>query len=109
MRIENGLTRQELNERLGIGQATIACYENGQRDPQIQILIAYADYFECSLDFLVGRTDDFGNIIVGIENSKNSEAVLTKEERILLNKYHNLSNNSKIKLQGYLDGLIDKT
>ena len=109
LRCENGLTQQELSERLKIGQATIACYESGQREPHILNLIAYADYFECSLDFITGRTDDFGNVIVGIENSKHSETTLTKEEREILNKYRKLSGNTKIKLNGYLDGLLDKT
>lgn len=109
LRYESGLTQQQLSERLNIGQATIACYESGQREPHILSLIAYADYFECSLDYLIGRTDDFGNIIVGIDKTKLSEATLTKEERELLAKYGKLSSANKIKLNGYIDGLLDKT
>ena len=108
LRIEHGLTQQELSERLKIGQATIACYESGQREPHILNLISYADYFECSLDYLTGRSDDLGNIVVDIENSKLGEATLTKEERELLTKYNRLSTNAKIKLGGYIDCLIDK-
>ena len=105
LRIENGLTQQELSERLKIGQATIACYENGQREPHILNLIAYADFFECSVDFLVGRTDDFGNVIVTAERTKDSRSTLTKNESDLLDKYEKLSPSSKLKLDGYIDGL----
>lgn len=106
IRIEHGLTQKELSERLKIGQATIACYENGQRDPHILNLVAYADFFECSIDFLVGRADDFGNVIVDAENTKTSKTTLTKDEPELLEKYEELSPASKLKLSGFVDGLL---
>ncbi len=62
IRLENGLTQKELSERLEIGQATIACYERGQREPHIVNLIAYADFFECSLDYLVGGLTIWGTL-----------------------------------------------
>lgn len=107
IRTENGLTQKELSERLKIGQATIACYENGQREPHITNLIAYADFFECSLDYLSGRTDDFGNVIIGAEHTKSGRGTLSEEERILLEKYKKLSAGAKQKLSGYLDGLSE--
>ena len=33
-------------------------YEYGEREPSFQKLIALADYFDVSLDYLVGRSDD---------------------------------------------------
>ena len=107
LRIENGLTQTELGERLNIGQATIACYENGQREPHISILIAYADFFECSIDYLTGRTDDFGNIVINFDNTKKGEFTLTSTERDLLTKFNKLNGNNKNKLIGYLDALTD--
>lgn len=107
IRTENGLSQKELSERLKIGQATIACYENGQREPHITNLIAYADFFECSLDYLAGRTDDFGNVIIGAEHTKGGWGTLSDEERILLEKYKKLSGDAKQKLSGYLDGLSE--
>lgn len=106
LRTENGLTQSELSERLKIGQATIACYENGQREPHITNLIAYADFFECSIDYLVGRTDDFGNIIVEAGNTKTGKATLTKDELELLEKYSQLSPAAKLKFAGFAEGLI---
>lgn len=97
-RTENGLTQKELSERLNIGQATIACYENGQREPHIANLIAYADFFECSLDYLAGRSDDFGNVIIGEERTKDGRGALSEEERILLEKYKKLSWRGKTEI-----------
>ena len=33
-------------------------YERGQREPTASVLIALADYFDVSIDYLVGRTDN---------------------------------------------------
>ena len=107
LRTENGLTQNELAKKLNIGQATIACYENGQREPLISNLIAYADYFECSLDYIAGRADDFGNIYIDVQKSKNGDVSLTENERAVLENYRKLSEKNKLKAEGYLEGLKD--
>ncbi len=56
LRTENGLTQTELAKALHIGQTTVAAYERSH-DPNLYSLIAYADYFECTLDYLAGRED----------------------------------------------------
>lgn len=103
LRVESGLTQTELASKLNVGQATIACYENGQREPHILNLLAYAEFFECTMDFLVGRTDDFGN--PKTENQK-EKTTLSKEELNLILKFRKLNKNDKLKLIGYIDCLI---
>ena len=56
LRIENGLTQKQLADKLGLGQTTIATHEKSHM-PQLDSLIAYADYFGCTLDYLAGRED----------------------------------------------------
>ena len=97
LRSESRLTQKQLGQRLGISQATIACYENGLREPHIESLIAYADLFDCSVDYLVGRSDDFGGPI-----GKNAAPVLTQEELALVKQYRDLDRASRQKLEGYL-------
>ena len=97
LRTQNKLTQKQLGDRLGIGQTTVACYENGLREPHIESLIAYADLFDCSVDYLVGRTDDFGSPL-----GKNSAPVLTQEELALVKQYRELDRASRQKLEGYL-------
>ena len=104
LRVENNLTQKQLGEILKIGQATVACYESGLREPHISSLIAYADFFECSLDFLAGRSDDFGNIIL----NKSSAQSLTLDEAELIKNFRSLSVNGRAKLTGYVDGLLNK-
>ena len=43
---------------LSMGQNTISQYETGAREPSFKDLIAIADYFDVSIDYLVGRTDN---------------------------------------------------
>ncbi len=40
---------------LGIARSTYACYESGKNEPDIHTLIKIADYYNVSLDYLVGR------------------------------------------------------
>ncbi len=43
---------------LNMSQNTVSRYETGEREPGIAELIKLADYFNVSLDYLTGRTDD---------------------------------------------------
>jgi Helix-turn-helix. len=39
-------------------KATISRYETGTRDPKLDTLIEFADFFKVSTDYLLGRTDN---------------------------------------------------
>ena len=58
LRNERGLTQKQLGEVTGLSARGIQDYELEQRKPGLDALIALADYFDCSIDYLVGRTDD---------------------------------------------------
>lgn len=105
LRKEKGLTQKELAERLKIGQATIACYESEQREPTVTNLTAYADYFECTLDYIAGRTDDLGNVTVNASKTEQGLNTLTNDELRIVKKYRALKFSDKQKLEGYLDGI----
>ena len=47
-----------LGMELGMSQNTISRYETGAREPSREELVAIADYFDVSVDFLLGRTDN---------------------------------------------------
>ena len=52
------LSQKELADLLGISERGYRHYELGSREPDIEGLIALADFFDVSLDYLVGRSDD---------------------------------------------------
>lgn len=47
-----------LGAHLGVTDEAVRLMEKGKRAPSFDVLIALADYFDVSLDYLVGRTDN---------------------------------------------------
>ena len=43
---------------LGMNQNSISRYETEAREADYKTLIAFADYFDVSIDYLLGRTDN---------------------------------------------------
>ncbi|MCI8803111.1 MAG: helix-turn-helix transcriptional regulator [Oscillibacter sp.] len=62
LRTSRRLYQRELAELLGISIRGYQCYETGEHEPGVKKLIALADYYNVSIDYLVGRTDDPGMI-----------------------------------------------
>ena len=58
MREDNDLTQQQISEILLCDQSLYSKYERGERDIPISLLIKLADYYNTSIDYLVGRTND---------------------------------------------------
>lgn len=57
LRSENHLTQAQLAEILGIAKTTLAAYEQGKSEPNIELLIKLADYFCVTVDYLIGKTN----------------------------------------------------
>ena len=81
LRLEKGLTQQELGEKISLTQTTIGKYERGELEPSIDILERLASFFQCSIDFLIGFSDDFGNI--SIYRTENASALSGDEQKII--------------------------
>lgn len=56
LRNANLLTQEELGKKLDVGKSTIANYESGYSEPEIEKLKKIADIFNVSLDYLLGNT-----------------------------------------------------
>ena len=56
LRKEKGVTQREIAEFLGIKTRPYQNYESGDRRPDYEKLVALADYFGVSTDYLLGRT-----------------------------------------------------
>lgn len=57
LRLKKHISQLKLAMDLGMNQNSISRYENGQREADYKTLIAFADYFGVSLDYLLERTD----------------------------------------------------
>ena len=58
LRKAKGISQLRLAIELNSSQNTLSRYETGDREPGINELIKIADYFDVSIDYLVGRTDN---------------------------------------------------
>lgn len=56
LRKNNKMTQKELADKIGVARTTLANYEQGTRFPDKETLLLIADFFNVSLDYLVGRT-----------------------------------------------------
>ena len=57
LRIEHGLTQEEVGKIIGVKRYAVYSYEKGRACPEMKGLVALADYFDVSLDYLCCRTD----------------------------------------------------
>ena len=58
LRKKKGISQLRLATELNTTQNTISRYETGEREPGIDELIKIADYFNISVDYLIGRTEN---------------------------------------------------
>ena len=57
LRIDHDLTQQELADKLGCKREVYRRYEKGIRTIPIDYLIILADFYNVTIDYLVGRTN----------------------------------------------------
>ena len=96
LREENNLTQEALALAVGTSQRNIGRWENGINEPLYSQLLKLADFFNCSIDYLVGRTDDETFIIK--QNDRTVAPMgdaLTQDEKDLLKFYRGLNNVQK--------------
>lgn len=89
LRMEYGISQQRLAEALGLTQPSINKYENHNIEPEIAILVRMTDYFNTSVDYLIGHT----NVRRKIERTE--EYALNKEESEMITRYRALREEEK--------------
>lgn len=60
LRKYKNLKQKDVAEHFGMAVRTYQNYEGGQREPNFSTLVALADYFDVTTDYLLGRTDEPG-------------------------------------------------
>ena len=93
------MSQQKLANQFDLAQSQIQAYETGSYEPDIDTLKGFADFFDTSIDFLVGRT----NIRHRIEQVEAHE--LNEAENDLLEQYRGLLPNQRKSLLMFLETL----
>ena len=55
---QRNVLQKDIAAAVGVSLRAYQYYETDQREPTMTVLIALADYFDVSLDYLCGRSDD---------------------------------------------------
>jgi len=89
LREKKGISQAALAEELGISQQAVNKYENKPTEPDIATLVKIANYFDTSIDFLVGNSE-FDHKV-----EKVSEYQLNDIEINVMEDYRSLSHEQK--------------
>jgi len=104
LRTNNNTMAKDLAFNIGISKQAISQYEKQQSTPSADILTAIAEYFNVSLDYLLGKTDSPSIII---DNKNNSdEQNITNEEAELLEDFRLLDKYEKNIIMGKISEMI---
>lgn len=57
LREKKRISRKVLSELCGLNHEAVRRYEREEAEPTLHSLIAIADFFEVTIDYLVGRTE----------------------------------------------------
>lgn len=67
LRKQYGLSQREAASRLGISTSVISAYENGERTPSTENLLALSYLYKCSTDYLLGKETKPPKIILNTD------------------------------------------
>lgn len=101
IRESKNITQTKLSTDLEVSQELISRYEVGSSFPQPNMLIKLANYFNCSVDYLLGITD----VTTPIKYLANSNDI--KNTDIII-KYNSLSDKNKYCFDKFLSFLINE-
>ena len=99
LRVDGDMTQYELAERLNLKASAVSKYEKGITEPSISTLIKIAEIFNCSVDYLLGLSDD--------KNRYSSKKFTLKEVNIIT-RYRELSLENQIRIDERINALLDK-
>src|SRR5690625_5188551 len=90
------LTQEELGKILNVSASTIGMYERGEREPAFKVLIHIAEYFETSIDYLLGHQGNTDRDPVHFLSTEEAELLSLKQEYPSLFNHIQKANPSEI-------------
>ena len=71
LRLEKGLNQKEFAEMVDTTQRNVSNWENGNSEPDIQMLLKMSKFFDVSVDYFLGNTENL--VKIETANSLNDE------------------------------------
>mgnify|MGYP001852586760 CR=1 FL=1 len=97
LRNQFGYNQREMASLLNLAKATYARYETGETEPDFQTLFKIANYFNCSIDYLLGHQTQ------GILHLDS----LTQAQRKLVELIQKLNNDQALIAIGYFSEMLN--
>ncbi len=57
LREELGMTQKDLSIKLDLTEGSISLYEKEDRKPSLEVLVKLSEIFNCSIDYILGKSD----------------------------------------------------
>lgn len=93
LRTAKSMSMAQISKELNIPYTTYVNYEKGKREPNSEMLIKIANYFNVTVDYLIGRTDKInenatienydGKYLIDLLTNKLGRKPTTKEMKLL--------------------------
>lgn len=99
LRTEKKLTQTDLANILNVKPTAISNYESGRNEPSYEKLEILSNYFNISLDYLLGLSDETFPI---------SGNIVDRDTFEFSNMYHQLDKHNKIEVRNFTQWLIYK-
>ena len=93
----NNMTQTDLGKLLSVGNTTISMYESGKSTPNDEIKLKISEYFNVSVDFLLGKTD--------IKNYEDKEITIALHSDT---DYDDLPKEAKDEIYNFIDYVRNK-
>lgn len=98
LREEKNMKQKDLADILTLKQSAVSKYEKGLSQPPIATLIKIAEYFEVSVDYLLGLSS--------VKNPYSADKFTPKEAEIIA-KYRKLTKENQIRIDERIGAMID--
>lgn len=84
LRTEKNITQKDLAKYLGVSDRSVGYYETGKRTPPPDIIEKIADYFNVSVDYLLGRTNIRNPYVIKIDSKDKADSLADEIIKILV-------------------------
>lgn len=84
LRTEKGITQADLAKILKISDRAVGYYENGDREPDYTTLLKIAEYFDVSIDYLLGVSDIRNPVVEAYKDLLERKAIQEKGKEELV-------------------------
>lgn len=97
LREENKISQQKLANELKVSQSTVGMWENGKNKPEFDTLIKIADYFNVSVDYLLGKSEN---------KNKPADENISELDKELIKIMSKLTPAEAVRVRDFVSGLI---